>query len=61
MDPNGGLLQRLYTSLDRHAAAEMTDAYAVTATFRDIAFDLQGRPQIGAMWDMICSTAPRTR
>jgi hypothetical protein len=32
----------------------MADCYAPAASFRDIAFDLHGKPQIHGMWQMIC-------
>jgi hypothetical protein len=32
----------------------MADCYDEAATFRDIAFDLKGKPRIHAMWQMIC-------
>jgi ketosteroid isomerase-like protein len=55
MHPNGLLLRRLFTALDVHDHPTMAECYAPAASFRDIAFDLQGKPQIHAMWQMICS------
>src|SRR3954471_13993830 len=55
MHPNTKLVERLYNSLNQHQAAEMADCYHPQATFHDIAFDLQGKEQIHAMWRMICS------
>jgi ketosteroid isomerase-like protein len=55
MHPNAKLLQQLYTSLNRHDYQAMVDCYHTDATFHDIAFDLRGRDQIRAMWQMICS------
>jgi hypothetical protein len=55
MHPNVKLLQQLYTSLNRHEHKVMAECYAPDATFHDIAFDLEGKVQIGAMWQMICS------
>ena len=55
MNPNADLLEQLYSSLNRHRHAEMADCYHPEATFHDIAFDLQGKDQIRAMWHMICS------
>jgi ketosteroid isomerase-like protein len=55
MHANGALLERLFTALDRHDHPAMASCYHEEATFRDIAFDLRGRRQIHAMWDMICA------
>jgi ketosteroid isomerase-like protein len=60
MHPNAQLLQRLYSSLGRHDHQAMTDCYHPDATFHDIAFDLQGKDQIGSMWRLICSGDIRT-
>jgi hypothetical protein len=53
MHANGLLLQRLFTALDGHDHRTMAKCYAPAATFRDIAFDLEGK-RIHAMWHMIC-------
>ncbi|ESQ14937.1 MAG: nuclear transport factor 2 family protein [Thiohalocapsa sp. PB-PSB1] len=53
MHPNADLLKRLFTALDQHQPHNMTNCYAVNAHFKDIAFDLDGRPQIQAMWEMV--------
>jgi ketosteroid isomerase-like protein len=55
MHPNKKLLQQLYESLNRHDAKAMAECYHSDATFQDIAFDLHGKNQIRAMWQMICS------
>lgn len=55
MQPNKDLLQKLYSSLNLHDHKAMADCYHPDATFRDIAFDLQGKDQIHAMWQMVCS------
>jgi ketosteroid isomerase-like protein len=55
MHPNTKLLQKLFNSLNRQDSKAMADCYHPEATFRDIAFDLHGRDEIGAMWEMICS------
>src|SRR5215469_3114487 len=60
MHPNTRLMERLYTSLDRHVASAMAECYDATAKFHDIAFDLYGKREIEAMWEMICSTDIRT-
>ncbi len=49
------LLRRLFACLDAHDHEGMAACYHEQATFEDIAFTLEGRPQIHAMWDMICS------
>lgn len=55
MHPHVLLLQRLFTALNRHDASGMADCYHPRATFRDIAFQLEGRDQIHGMWRMICA------
>jgi ketosteroid isomerase-like protein len=60
MHPNGELLTRLFTSLDKHDHKSMADCYDEKATFSDIAFDLRGRTQIHAMWHMISDGDIRT-
>jgi hypothetical protein len=54
MHPHAALLDKLFTSLDRHDHQAMAGCYHPAATFRDIAFDLKGKRQIHAMWHMIC-------
>jgi ketosteroid isomerase-like protein len=53
MHPNGELLTRLFTSLDKHDHQAMAGCYHENAKFTDIAFDLRGRKEIHAMWHMI--------
>jgi len=55
MHPNGLLLRRLFTALDDHDHQTMAECYDEAASFRDIAFDLTGKPAIHAMWQMICA------
>jgi hypothetical protein len=55
---NALLLRRLFTSLDARDHQAMTECYASSATFRDIAFDLSDRRGIAAMWRMICTKSP---
>lgn len=57
MHPNGTLLQRLYSALDRHDHQAMGACYHPTkeVVFHDIAFDLADRKRILAMWHMICA------
>ena len=49
------LVEQLYSSLNRHDYRAMATCYHPAAGFRDIAFDLKGRDQIRAMWQMICN------
>jgi len=58
MHPNGTLLQRLYSALDRHDHQAMGACYHPTkeVVFHDIAFNLTDRKRILAMWHMICAT-----
>jgi ketosteroid isomerase-like protein len=57
MHPNGILLERLYSALDRHDHPAMGACYHPTkeVVFHDIAFDLTDRKRILAMWHMICA------
>jgi hypothetical protein len=55
MHPNALLLQRLFSSLDRRDDQAMAACYHSAATFKDIAFDLHGKAEIHAMWQMICA------
>ena len=54
MHPNATLLHRFFTALDQHDHSTMASCYHSAATFKDIAFYLQGRTQIHSMWHMIC-------
>lgn len=56
MNPNGGVLNRLFSALNRGDHEVMAACYASDATFEDIAFRLKGQPRIHAMWHMICET-----
>jgi hypothetical protein len=51
---NATLLRQLYSSLNLHQPRVMSECYHEQATFHDIAFDLEGREEISAMWQMIC-------
>ena len=53
-------IEALYAAFARLDADTMAACYAIDASFEDEAFTLQGRPQIGAMWAMLC-TATRER
>jgi uncharacterized protein len=54
MHAHSEVLTRLFTALDRHDHEAMAACYAENASFRDIAFKLEGRTRIHAMWHMIC-------
>lgn len=49
------LLIRFYQAFQRRDAAAMTRLYHPEAVFRDEVFQLRGRDEIGAMWDMLCT------
>lgn len=55
MNSNEQLLRKYYECLNNHNPKGIADCYHKNAAFRDIAFDLKGKEQIFAMWDMICS------
>lgn len=48
------LVEKLFSSLQALNHEAMAACYHEEATFSDIAFQLQGRKQIHAMWHMIC-------
>jgi ketosteroid isomerase-like protein len=52
--PNADLVQRFYAAFAALDAATMQACYAPDASFRDAVFTLDGAPQIGAMWRMLC-------
>jgi len=58
MHPNAQLLNRLFSALDRGDAQSMGACYAEDASFEDIAFRLNGRREIQAMWEMIAEVKP---
>ena len=60
MHHNAQLLEKLFTSLDKHDHPAMADCYYSGATFKDIAFHLRNKKQIHAMWHMICEGDIRT-
>ena len=55
MTPAEEIVQRLYESVKRGDATAATECYCDDASYRDIAFDLKGKPDIGAMWRLVCS------
>jgi ketosteroid isomerase-like protein len=56
MHPNRALLNHLFTAEDRHLHVEMAACYHRDASFRDIAFRLDGIQRIHAMWHLISET-----
>lgn len=52
--PTYQLLDDFYAAFKRRDAAAMRAAYAEDATFKDAVFTLNGREQIGDMWQMLC-------
>jgi len=54
MNNNAQIIHTLYTSLNNHDHQSMAGCYHPEATFEDIAFKLNGKKQIHAMWGMIC-------
>ena len=49
-------IERFYAAFAKLDAATMQACYAPGAQFDDEAFSLQGAPQIGGMWRMLCET-----
>ncbi len=48
-------VRRLYECLNAGDAAGAAECYCDDATFHDIAFDLQGKDDIAAMWGLVCN------
>ena len=55
MHPNEQLLNKLFQLLNAHDHNGMAECYDEQAHFEDIAFRLDNKAKIHAMWDMICS------
>lgn len=53
MHPHAAVINTLFSSLDHHDPVAMQNCYADGATFKDMAFDLHTREDIGLMWLMI--------
>lgn len=53
-DPHRAAIERFYADFARLDGAAMQAAYAPDAHFEDEVFTLDGAPQIGAMWQMLC-------
>ena len=56
MHQNAALLEKLFTCLNEKDHEGMAACYDPEAKFEDIAFNLDGRKQIHAMWHMISET-----
>jgi ketosteroid isomerase-like protein len=53
--PNASLIQRLFAALDRHDPDQMAACYRDdTVIFHDIAFHIEDKARLYAMWRMIC-------
>jgi ketosteroid isomerase-like protein len=50
-------IESLYAAFGRLDAQGMAACYADGATFHDEVFNLQGRPEVVAMWSMLCDSA----
>jgi ketosteroid isomerase-like protein len=55
MTPDEETVRKLYESVKRGDAAAAAECYCDDASYRDIAFDLRGKPDIAAMWRLVCS------
>jgi hypothetical protein len=51
---NAELLETFYKSLKNNEHQKIANCYHQDATFTDIAFNIEGRKHIHAMWHMIC-------
>jgi ketosteroid isomerase-like protein len=56
MTPAEETVQRFYECLKGNDPAGAAECYCDDATFEDIAFDLQGKANIAAMWRFECSS-----
>jgi ketosteroid isomerase-like protein len=56
MPSNVELLRGLFKALNAHDHDAMANCYHEDARFRDIAFNLNGRKRIHAMWHLVCNT-----
>jgi hypothetical protein len=55
MTPDEETVQKVYESIKRGDAAGAAECYCDDAEYRDLAFDLKGKPEIAAMWRLVCS------
>ncbi len=56
MTPEEETVRKVYESIQRHDAASAAECYREDASYRDLAFDLKGKPLIAAMWRLVCSS-----
>ena len=56
MHSNTKVIAKLYSGLQVKDHRAMAECYHENATFRDIAYSLEGKNQIHAMWHLICET-----
>jgi hypothetical protein len=55
MTPAEETVWRLYEAVKRGNAAAAAECYCDDASYRDAAFDLKDKPNIAAMWRLVCS------
>jgi ketosteroid isomerase-like protein len=55
MTPDEETVQRVYESIKRGDAATAAECYCDDAAYEDLAFELKGKPEIAAMWRLVCS------
>lgn len=48
-------VRNVYEAIKRGDAAAAAECYCDDAAYRDLAFDLKGKPEIAAMWRLVCS------
>ena len=53
MNPNQQLIREFYEAFAQKDYHTMAECYHPEATFKDEAFDLKGKKQIGSMWRML--------
>jgi ketosteroid isomerase-like protein len=56
MHSNASLLNKFYEAVQVHDHETIADCYHPMAMFKDIAFELEGKKKIHAMWRMIADT-----
>jgi hypothetical protein len=61
MTPDEETVRRLYESVKRSDAAAAAECYCDDASYRDIAFDLKSKPDIAAMWRLVCSRGVKVK
>ena len=58
MTPDEQVVQKFYESFQSSQPAGMVECYEDDATFRDLAFDLNGKRDIDDMWRFVCHRRP---